>query len=364
MTVLSSSSAAQPYDEGMTWSSGSRQSAVVSFIRMRWKVRAMVWAGRWRFRFTILLGFIGAALPRVCRAQINPAQFCDDCASLARFPSRVVGSDGYQQCAKELEQRLSTIGNIEWKKQSFPVMTPVTQSSTIDLGDGRVERVYPFWPAQVRVCSTPPAGISGRLVYAGECRYEQLRPASMRGQIAVVEATAGERWTQAAYVGARAILILGSTETTWADLRAHDLRIPVDFPRFYVPPGKLADELRAGKLSSATLKATVTWQRSTACNYYVLVRPPNQIPAGWSGAAAGGADVQRAARCDIARAGPRARRRAGGQLCGGVGAIARCREAPMESPGGGLLQRRGWRAVPGHAKHAPDAWRSARGLAG
>ncbi len=64
------------------------------------------------------------------------------------------------------------------------------------------------------------------------------------GQIAVIEASAGGRWPEVFYQGARAALVLGSSETSWVDLKEDDLRIPVNFPRFYVPPGRLADELR------------------------------------------------------------------------------------------------------------------------
>src|SRR5439155_7324406 len=79
--------------------------------------------------------------------------------------------------------------------------------------------------------------------------------------------------------GAKAILVLGRADTSWSDLSSHDLRIPVNLPRFYVPPGALADDIRAGKLARATLKATVTWQRKTARNYYALIKSAEPAPA-------------------------------------------------------------------------------------
>ena len=97
-------------------------------------------------------------------------------------------------------------------------MVPVTESATLVAGQ-RVENVYPFWPAQVRTSSTPAEGITGKLVYAGDCRYEQLKPASLFGQIAVIEASAGARWQEVFYQGARAALVLGSDQTTWVDLK-------------------------------------------------------------------------------------------------------------------------------------------------
>jgi hypothetical protein len=216
------------------------------------------------------------------RAQIEASQLKKHLDALCANPSRVIGSSGYYASAAYVEREIGKIQNVELKRHEFPVMVPVTESATLDFGDGRVENVYPFWPAQVRLNATPLEGIRGRLVYCGECKNEQIRPASLMGQIAVVEASAGQRWVEGFYNGAKAELILGTEQTTWADLQDHDLRIPINLPRFYLPPGKIADELRAGGMREATLKASANWQRKMACNYYALVRPSKPAPDGWT----------------------------------------------------------------------------------
>lgn len=182
-----------------------------------------------------------------------------------------MGSAGYYEAGKYLEREIGKLPGVQLQKHEFAVMTPVTEWATLTMEGGRVENVYPFWPAQIRTCSTPEGGISGKVVYAGECRYDELKPASLNGQIAVIEASAGGRWPEVFYQGARAALVLGSAETSWVDLKDDDLRIPVNFPRFYVPPGKLADDLRAGRIGQATLRASVKWERRVGVNYYALV---------------------------------------------------------------------------------------------
>jgi hypothetical protein len=226
--------------------------------------------------------FLAIPLPSIRGAEIDGKQFQTDLSALCKSPSRVIGSPGYYDAARYLEEEIAKLPNVELQKHEFPVIVPVTKSATLDLADGRVEVVYPFWPAHVRVCSTPAEGIRGRLIYAGECRYQDIKPASLSGNIAVVEASAESRWIEASYVGARAVLILGTPKTTWNELQHHDLRIPVNLPRFYVPPGKLADLLRAGAIPQATLRAAVTWERKMARNYYALVRAPNIVPHGWT----------------------------------------------------------------------------------
>jgi len=57
------------------------------------------------------------------------------------------------------------------------------------------------------------------------------------------------------------------------DLRGHDTVVPADLPRFYVPPSRLADELRAGRIKGqATLRVKANWRRITGRNLYALVR--------------------------------------------------------------------------------------------
>src|SRR5207237_4589213 len=82
------------------------------------------------------------------RAQVDSAQFKADLAALCAGQSRTVGSTGYYATAKYLETEIAKLPNVELRQQEFPVMVPVTQLATLDLGNGRIEKVYPFWPAQ------------------------------------------------------------------------------------------------------------------------------------------------------------------------------------------------------------------------
>lgn len=220
--------------------------------------------------FAILLIFL-AASAQTAFSQIDAPQFERDLKALTATEGRLIGSAGYQKAAAYIEAQARAIPNAEFRTHDFAVSVPVTESATLNF-QGGTERIYPFWPAHVRACSTPADGITGNLVYLGRCRPEDLRPASIRGQIAVVEAAAQDRWVTAFNAGARAAIILGAKDTTWQDLRSHDLRVPANLPRFYVPPGPLADRLRRGEIASATLKSTVNWQQKTARNIYVLVR--------------------------------------------------------------------------------------------
>jgi len=224
-------------------------------------------------------------------AQDIRREFDRDLGALCQPRSRSLGTAGYEQTIGYLKTEIAKLNNVQLQVHEYPVTAPVTDDATLRIGP-RTESIYPFWPAQVRLNSTPAEGITGKLVYVGDCTYAHIRPADIRGQIAVIEAGAGENWSNAAYFGARAILVLGTKHDSHVDLRWHDLTVPVDLPRFYVPPGAFADELRSGKLrEEAKLIAKVNWRSVKARNLYALVLPEKRVPDGWTGSQPPGALV-------------------------------------------------------------------------
>lgn len=204
-------------------------------------------------------------------AQVNTEQFRKDLSQLASQP-RVIGTPGYYAAADYIQAQLGEMPGVQVKTHEYEVMMPVTESAAIQVpGAGEVP-VYPFWPAHTRLNATPAEGISGRLVYVGKAAIEAIRPQALDGQIAVVDASSGDAWQRAAYFGARAIIVLGEKDLSNADLRAHELLIPVNIPRFYLPAGAMADHIRDGKLGGpVTLKAVVNWKVQRALNIYALI---------------------------------------------------------------------------------------------
>ncbi len=232
-----------------------------------------------RFLFAFLLTVTSVR----ALAQINDQQFQKDLEILTSSPTRIVGSKGYERAGEYVEEQIRSLPHVELRRQEFPVMVPVTARATLHrAGSAHDEDIYPFWPAGVRTSSLAPNGITGKPIYCGTLQPSELHPGTLDGNIAVIEASAGENWPLAAQYGATAIVVLGSRDTSHVDLRWHDLQIPVNVARFYVPPGKLADELRASSIKGPiTIHATVTWQRKTATNLYALVKPETPI-ASWT----------------------------------------------------------------------------------
>jgi len=83
--------------------------------------------------------------------------------------------------------------------------------------------------------------------------------------------TAGGNWVKAFSLGAKAAVLLGSEDETQSHVHSHLTPLPINAPRFYVPPGPLAQALRNGQAKVGTLFSQARWTQVTATNIYVLV---------------------------------------------------------------------------------------------
>ncbi len=200
---------------------------------------------------------------------------------IAGVPSRVVGSDGSKQINQKLLEAIEEIDRASndglhiWKHE-FDVVVPRTTKAELKVGtgDNRVtHKVHPLWPAAVRLHSTPPDGIQGRLVYIGSATLAEMPAKSLGGQIAVMEMSAGRQWRRAFEAGAKALILLGDPKTDQSDASSHLLPLPVYLPRFYVPEGKLAAKLRDKAIPEGTLVCESRWESVQARNIYALVKP-------------------------------------------------------------------------------------------
>ena len=205
-----------------------------------------------------------------------------DAARLAGCGSRVVGSAGHEQALADLLAEVRRLSGVRVWSQPFPVVVPEVCReagrrqavlTVLDAPAGAAHAVYPIWPASVRPSTTPAEGIAGRLVYVGRARPAELRPRTLRGQIAVMEMTGGHHWQDAFNAGARAVVLLGSDDVDSTHARSHLTEAPINAPRFYVPAGPSADAIRRADGARASLFARCRWRQVQAANTWVLVRP-------------------------------------------------------------------------------------------
>lgn len=195
---------------------------------------------------------------------------------LANVETRVVGTAEHDRIQRQFIEQVMAVPNVRVWTQRFPVVVPKIEQAELSFAAGKLagtHRVYPFWPALARLNTTPADGIDGQLIYVGMAGADELPAKSLRGNIAVMEIGARDRWQDAYNAGARAVIVLGSENETNVDSENHLSNLPINVPRFYVPPGSLAEALRHLPPTAARLYCKASWETATATNVYALVQP-------------------------------------------------------------------------------------------
>ncbi len=217
-----------------------------------------------------LLAYLGGTL------MLSAEPFIDgvrrDTEWLAGYASRVPGAPGHDEAQAALIERVKAIPGARVWIQEFPVIVPVLKRADLSVTAGELagtHAIYPVWPDLVRLKTTPPEGISGRLMYVGSATLPELPARSLRGQIAVMEMSAYENWKQPFSMGASAVLLLGGRD----DVARQPAQQALYMPRYYVPEGALADALRRGAVTAATIRCDAEWRTVTARNICALVKP-------------------------------------------------------------------------------------------
>ncbi|HEY0009560.1 MAG TPA: ABC transporter permease [Tepidisphaeraceae bacterium] len=229
-----------------------------------------------RFVTRLLLGLL-LCVPSA-RAAVDADTFERDLSALANAPTRSIGTPGYNAAIDYLQQQISTLPGVDLKVHDYSVMVPHTSEATMTV-DGHSLDIYPFWPAAVRLNTTPTEGLQGKLVYCGNGDYPQLAPGALDGAIAVIESAGRDKWRSLPYFGAKAVIVLGSADLSYNHLRSHELHIPVHLPRFFIPDGETATRIRRGDLiGQADVRVQGGWQAAKARNLYAYVAPKDSLP--------------------------------------------------------------------------------------
>jgi cell division protein FtsX len=206
--------------------------------------------------FTLL---VAAATPIFAQdAQVN-TRLRQDISALTAFPSRVAGTPGNGAAATLVENRFKQIGLKSVRSDVDYITAPVTQFAKMSLG-GRDLALLPVYPNHVVASTTPVAGLTGPIVYAGQGRPADFNGQTIKGSIVALDFNSGMNWITAADLGAKAIIFLEPKATERGQAERKFTYLPVEVPRYYVR-GAEAAAIRAAKGQSATVKSQVIWKR-------------------------------------------------------------------------------------------------------
>jgi len=193
---------------------------------------------------------------------------------LAATDSRVTGYPGCKQAARLVEQRFRELGLQDVTVEEFTTLVPWSDpargpAATVATSDGQEREILPIWPNLVRCPKTPPDGLTGKLIYAGNGELRSFNGLEVINSIVMVDFNCGSRWFNAPLLGAQAVLFIEPNTTLRGEAEEKFLSMPVNIPRFWVPK-ETADYLLARLTASpdtqVTVKCDMQWKEVTAKN--------------------------------------------------------------------------------------------------
>lgn len=180
-------------------------------------------APRW-VAVKLALLFVLASTSPVLSDQSHTASVHETTKWLSAVPTRIVGSESHDRIVTRLQQEIRALSNVRLWTHSFPVVMPQIEKAVLQIEQGSLtgrHRIYPIWPAGVRLNTTPKEGIGGKLIYIGQATANQIPARSLQRQVAVMELSGGKGWRLAASLGASAIILLDDGHATQLDAATH-----------------------------------------------------------------------------------------------------------------------------------------------
>ena len=196
--------------------------------------------------------------------------------ALSALPSRVPGYPGSTDAVAYVKNALETLGYAV-ELEPFKVAVPVEEESSVELPDGTLLPIHALWPNHVRTSQTPAAGLRGPLVDAGDGRYEAYDGSIVDGSIVLMEFESGERWLNAAMLGARAVLFVEPPLAARFETERKLAVLPMSVPRFWVSRDVAATLRDSPPGGEVVVRCRMPWRKIET--YNIVARLDGADPA-------------------------------------------------------------------------------------
>ena len=214
-------------------------------------------------------------------ATIDAKAMADTVRTLSSGGSRVVGYPGERKAADYVKAQFDALfGASNVKTEEFDATVPVDKGATLT-ANGKTYEMYCLWPNVVRTSQLPPEGLSGPLIYAGDGNLAAFSGKDVEGSVVLVDFNCGLEWMNAPRLGAKAVVFIEPDRTMRGEAEAKFIGVPLSIPRFYIKRSDAAalQALALGrKTVTASLKATMTWDRVKARNFLGILPGQSKDP--------------------------------------------------------------------------------------
>jgi len=173
-------------------------------------------------------------------ATVDPAALKQTIQALSTHGSRVVGYPGERFAADYVKREMGALlGAQNVSEQQWTATVPMDKGATLT-ANGKAYRLYSLWPNLVRTSKTPPEGLTGPLIYAGNGQLSAFNGKEVENAIVLVDFNSGSEWLNAPRLGAKAVVFIEPDRTMRGEAEAKFVSIPLSIPRFYIKKSEAA----------------------------------------------------------------------------------------------------------------------------
>jgi len=207
-------------------------------------------------------------LPAPCfsgEEAFDAARFQKHIDALCKTPHRLAGTVEGAEARKYIQAQLEELG--------YKVHTQRFQFPQLQYGECRINvagkdyELLPMRPNLLQAAVTPPAGISGKVIYAGDGAASEFNGVDPRGAIVLLDYSQLDGGDRAFALGAAAVVYVEDERMQAFYGSDKHVNITADLPRFFM---KREVAERAGLLTrektSATLFASAEWKAVEGTN--------------------------------------------------------------------------------------------------
>lgn len=197
----------------------------------------------------------------------------------AHPPTRVTGSIGCDMAAEYIRSVYLDNGLLNVSYDYSEVTVPVSLGGNLTI-QGKKITIYPLMPNSVCPSTTPSGGITGHLIYVGTGTLRELNYKKVNGSIVLMDFNSQLNWLNVANLGAKAVIFIEPVDTTRNEAEMKRIRIPFNFPRFYISAQnthyllKLLEENATAPI--VRVEARMEWRNVKAKNVYGYIKGTKQ----------------------------------------------------------------------------------------
>lgn len=201
--------------------------------------------------------------------------------ALSSADSRVTGYEGFYEAEKYIYNYFSKELKLETITQEIKILSPIDRGTYIYV-NGEKYQAYALWPNYIQTCYVPADNpLKGPLIYVGEGELKDFNGKKVEGSIVLMNFNTGKNWINAMKLGAKAVIFIAPSSTSFYEARAKILQTPVHFPRVYVSQ-KIGSILKglANSGTEVSLSLNMKYEEVNAKNIIAVVpgsERPNDI---------------------------------------------------------------------------------------